>query len=206
MILLACYLIGSVPTAYIFVKLFHNKDITKEGSGNVGTLNAFSVSRSKIIAVIVLIIDFIKGFLPLMYISTALNLSTIGIFICAVLIIIGHNFSIWLSFRGGRGLATSAGVFAVFSYPLIIIWCIVWSMVFSFKRDVLFSNFFATLSLTFTSLIFKNLIFSFSSSVLSLESYNYFIAFTFVVTLLILSKHWSVLSKLFLINTAKSKS
>jgi glycerol-3-phosphate acyltransferase PlsY len=61
-----CYLIGSFPTGYFFVKTTCKKDITKEGSGNVGTLNAMKVSGSKTVGFIVFIIDFLKGAIPVL--------------------------------------------------------------------------------------------------------------------------------------------
>ncbi|HAX48012.1 MAG TPA: acyl-phosphate glycerol 3-phosphate acyltransferase, partial [Bacteroidetes bacterium] len=66
-IFVLCYLIGSFPTAYILVKLRSNKDLTKEGSGNVGTLNSFTVSKSKAIGITVLLIDILKGALPVYF-------------------------------------------------------------------------------------------------------------------------------------------
>ncbi|MCF8267770.1 MAG: glycerol-3-phosphate acyltransferase, partial [Ignavibacteriales bacterium] len=63
LIFIIAYLMGSFPTAYLLLKYRHGKDITKEGSGNVGALNSFEVTKSRMTGITVLLIDFAKGFL-----------------------------------------------------------------------------------------------------------------------------------------------
>ncbi len=109
-ILVAAYLIGSIPTSYLFGKA-KGIDLRKQGSGNVGATNALRVLGPKI-GIITLIIDIAKGFLPVHICRLILPASS-DIFLIAVGIsaISGHIFTIFLKFKGGKGVATSAGVF-----------------------------------------------------------------------------------------------
>lgn len=176
-------------------KALHGKDITKEGSGNVGTLNTFLVSKSKMLAVVVLILDFLKGFLPVIIMMFVLKLSMVDIFISSCFIIIGHNFSIWLKFKGGRGLASSSGIFIVLNYTLLITWCIVWLLFYAFKRDVLLSNLFATILIPVVAILFRRMYISAMLPFMPESSYGYFIVFLLIITLLILYKHRLVFTR-----------
>lgn len=190
-----CYLVGSIPNGYLLTKALHGKDITKEGSGNVGTFNTYFVSKSKMLAILVLLLDFLKGFLPVIAMLYVVKLGTVDIFFASCFIIIGHNFSIWLKFKGGRGLASSAGIFVVLNYTLLITWCIVWVIFFVFKRDVLISNIFATILIPIVAIVFRKIYISavFPSKLDS--SHVYFIVFLLVITALILYKHRFVFTK-----------
>lgn len=104
------YLLGSFPTAYILGKLTKGIDIRQHGSGNVGATNVFRVlGRGP--GIIVLIIDILKGVLAVWLIGDLLGLTEnyqrIILSLCAV---IGHNWTIFLGFKGGKGIATSLGV------------------------------------------------------------------------------------------------
>jgi len=108
--IVAAYLLGSIPFSYIFGKL-QGIDIRQHGSGNVGATNALRVLGTKI-GVITLLLDMGKGFV-------AVQLARIlmpGVFegyyvIIALVAITGHIFTLFLGFKGGKGVATSAGVF-----------------------------------------------------------------------------------------------
>ncbi|MCC7159698.1 MAG: glycerol-3-phosphate acyltransferase, partial [Ignavibacteria bacterium] len=143
-----CYLVGSFPTAYILVRLKSKKDITKEGSGNVGTLNSFEVSKSKRVLIAVLLIDILKGLLPAWILIYVMNVPFALVMLGMSGLIIGHNYPVWLKFTGGRGLATGTGIFLVINYFILIGWCVTWAVVFLFRRDVLIANTAATLSIT----------------------------------------------------------
>lgn len=112
------YLIGSIPTAYIVGKL--NKiDIRQHGSGNVGATNVYRVLGKKW-GSITFIFDFLKGFIPT-YISLKFFQNPYMIMLVGALSIIGHIFTLFLSFKGGKGVATSTGVFMVITpYTLIL--------------------------------------------------------------------------------------
>jgi acyl phosphate:glycerol-3-phosphate acyltransferase len=120
--ILTGYLIGSIPFAYIFAKWRTGKDLRREGSGNIGTLNSYEVTGSKMVGFLTLIFDVLKGVVPtwctMLYFSDALVLPL------AVAIIVGHCFPIWLRFKGGRGLATAAGVVLAVNWLLLILWIV----------------------------------------------------------------------------------
>src|SRR5947207_6616979 len=108
------YLLGSIPTGFLVAKA-RGVDIRTVGSGNIGATNAFRV-LGKGFGIFVLLVDALKGwvavqigaalvaqFIP----GVELNHLRITAGICAIL---GHNFTCWLNFKGGKGIATSAGV------------------------------------------------------------------------------------------------
>ena len=89
------YLIGSLPTAYILVKLKHGKNISEEGSGNIGAMNTYDVTDSKSDGIIVLLIDLLKGFIPVIWFVNYSGYDPEMILIPALFLLAGHNFSIW---------------------------------------------------------------------------------------------------------------
>ncbi len=102
------YLIGSFPTGVLVGKIFFHKDIRKYGSGNIGTTNAFRV-LGPVAGIIVFLIDFFKGTLATL-LPVLFNLGSH--YLCLVFglaAILGHAFSIFLKFKGGKAVATSAG-------------------------------------------------------------------------------------------------
>lgn len=106
-LLIISYLIGSIPFALIIGKTFFDIDIRNHGSGNIGTTNTFRILGKKA-GIIVLILDFLKGMIPVyiaMLVNTELPLILVGL--CAAL---GHVYSIFLKFKGGKAVATGAGV------------------------------------------------------------------------------------------------
>lgn len=118
------YVLGSLPTAFLIGKLFCGIDIRKHGSGNVGATNVFR-TIGKAWGTVVLLIDMVKGFLPTFLIAKLLfdPSSPIGMLgfqialgLCAI---VGHVWPVWLRFKGGKGVATSCGVFLGI-YPLAV--------------------------------------------------------------------------------------
>ena len=126
LIALGGYLLGSFPTAYLVVKYFANKNILEYGTGNVGTTNTLRATNSKALTAVVLASDMLKGAAGLfigVLIAWALGLdSDIGAAIGGILAVAGHNYSIYLKFKGGKGIATSAPILAFFTPWIIAIW------------------------------------------------------------------------------------
>ncbi|MCC6864902.1 MAG: glycerol-3-phosphate acyltransferase [Ignavibacteria bacterium] len=187
-----CYLIGSFPTAYILVKAKTNKDVTKEGSGNVGTLNSFQVSKSKFIGITVLFIDLLKGALPVYFLLFIMPQMYQTVMLGACAIILGHNYPIWLKFKGGRGLASGAGLFLVINFYILIGWCIVWLLMFLLKRKVLIANTAATFLLP-VFIFAVNFIAGFQVNT-NREGYEliYFTVYSLIITAIVLSRHTEV--------------
>ena len=106
---IASYLLGSIPTGYLFAKA-KGIDIRTVGSGNIGATNAFRV-LGKTIGITVLLIDLLKGFVACRYIAFGPTApSEAHQMIAGLFAILGHNYTCWLRFKGGKGIATSAGV------------------------------------------------------------------------------------------------
>ena len=192
LIVVLCYIIGSFPTAYLLVKYKTNKDLTKEGSGNVGTLNSFTVSKSKFIGIAVLLIDILKGILPVYFMMFIMPHPYQSVMLGACALILGHNYPVWLKFKGGRGLATGAGIFMVINYYIFIGWCIVWLLVFLVKRKVLIANTIATFLLPFYVLLINFFSFLVVNSNVQGFSLNYFTIYSIIITIIILSRHTEV--------------
>ena len=121
------YLLGSVPFGLVLTKIFLKKDIRKIGSGNIGTTNVLRTGN-KSLAVTTLILDLLKGYFSIIITLTYFeNLISYSALIC----FIGHIFSVWLKFKGGKGVATYLGVILALSYKFFIIFGISW-LVLSF--------------------------------------------------------------------------
>ena len=108
--IVAAYLLGSIPFSYIFGKL-QGIDIRQHGSGNVGATNALRVLGTKI-GVITLLLDMGKGFVAVQLARILMPDAFEGYYVIIALVAItGHIFTLFLGFKGGKGVATSAGVF-----------------------------------------------------------------------------------------------
>jgi glycerol-3-phosphate acyltransferase PlsY len=107
---LLAYVIGSIPIAYIFGRVLKKLDIREHGSGNMGATNAFRVlGRGPGTAVLVL--DIIKGMIPVTVIANAFGLGdSLSLLLIGVAAVAGHNWTCFLGFKGGKGMATSLGV------------------------------------------------------------------------------------------------
>lgn len=121
-VLLISYLLGSIPSSLWVGQIFHHTDIRKQGSGNLGTTNAFRILGWKS-GISVLIMDFMKGFIPSMWI--AMYAFPIGngpiappgweadaflMITCGLMAVVGHMFPIFANFKGGKGAATACGM------------------------------------------------------------------------------------------------
>ena len=103
------YLLGSIPTAFIFGRM-KGLDIRQHGSGNVGATNAFRV-LGKEIGIVVLLLDILKGALVPTLVAALFGIENIiSIVILCLIVVAGHNWTIFLQFKGGKGIATSLGV------------------------------------------------------------------------------------------------
>jgi glycerol-3-phosphate acyltransferase PlsY len=130
------YILGSLPTAFLLVRWKSRLDVRTAGSGNVGTLNSYQVTGSILVGGAVLAVDAAKG-LAAVLLSGLLTDHDFARQACAgASAILGHNFPVWLRFRGGRGLATAAGVVSVFAWPLILVWGVLWSLAYAILREV----------------------------------------------------------------------
>ncbi len=138
------YILGSFPTAYVLLKK-KGIDITKAGSGNVGAMNSYEVTNSKSTGVIVLLIDFLKGFLSVYIVGLIYPVNFVLQGVAMIFAIFSHCYNPWINFNGGRGLATAAGGIILIFYPLLLIWLILWAITYIMKKNIHISNLAATL-------------------------------------------------------------
>ena len=120
LLILFSYLIGSIPTGYLIAKHTMHIDIRERGSGNPGAANVYRIV-GKWAGVCTFLIDAIKGYVPVLLARHFCpDIYAIAI-VCGVVAILGHMWTIYLKFRGGKGVATSAGVFlALAPIPTIL--------------------------------------------------------------------------------------
>lgn len=159
MLYLAAYLIASIPFGVIIVKSLYSVDITKEGSKSIGATNVYRVLKNidlknaKKIAIITIICDVLKGFLPII-IAKFTGIDENVLWMMAVMAVLGHCFSAFLKFEGGKGVATSYGVFAAFLPIEVALSVVVWFFVGKFIKV----SSIASLSGIFTFLILSLII------------------------------------------------
>ena len=139
------YLLGSFPTAFLIMKKIRNLDITKTGTGNVGAMNAYEISNSKFIGLLIFLVDALKGLLIVYLIILFFPFHFVFPALALLFAVLGHCYSPWISFNGGRGLSTSLGGMLLISPLIPIIWGAAWVIFFIIKREIIISNFFATL-------------------------------------------------------------
>ncbi len=113
-IALASYLIGSIPTGYLLVRLTGHKDVRQFGSRSMGATNVLRVKGPKT-ALIVAAIDVLKGFLPA-FLALKYTGDPVFAAFCAFLSVVGHCFPFSIGFRGGKGVATSLGAYAAIAW------------------------------------------------------------------------------------------
>ena len=142
LIFIICYLIGSIPFGLILTKLFDNNDLRNIGSGNIGATNVLRTGN-KTLALLTLILDLSKSFIPLFIffklyphpiINDFFNLIIVDkiflILVFGYFFVLGHCFPIWLKFKGGKGIATSFGVILSIDFFIGLCLLTIWILVF----------------------------------------------------------------------------
>ena len=166
LVVVAAYLIGSINFAVIFSSLFLKKDVRKLGSGNAGTTNVMR-SAGFLPGALTFIFDALKGFAAV-YIGkvvfdnihtateSAWSMPIYGAYICGVACILGHVFPIFFQFKGGKGVATSVGIFSVCSPIAIISGLTVFAVSTLISKTVSLSSLLATVVVVVLSMIFRD--------------------------------------------------
>ena len=185
-----CYLLGSIPFAYLVPKLFGFGDIRKIGSGNPGTTNVLRTGN-KLLAIFVLIFDTLKGFIPLFYFKNYYSFENIIllqiqpeiiIYLICSFAIIGHIFPVWLKFKGGKGVATFIGYLFGANYFLALLFIFSWLTVAIISRYSSLSSIISLIIIPFISFYFFNII-----------TIN---ALIFIISFFIILKHYSNILRL----------
>jgi glycerol-3-phosphate acyltransferase PlsY len=185
-LLLISYLLGSVPFGYIVSKM-KGVDITKVGSKNIGMANVFR-NVGPVYGVIVLFLDAFKGFLPT-FMAINYKLLDYQVLMIGLASIIGHSFSVFLRFKGGKGVATSFGVFLAISPIISVIGLIIWII------SVLITRYSSLGSILAAFVVFvissSYLIFNFNFNIFMSEykGSKIFLISLIIVSFIILAKH-----------------
>jgi len=163
---LLAYLIGSIPTSFIFAKILKKTDIREHGSGNVGATNVFRVV-GKVPAILVLFLDIFKGFFAVYFLSDFFFNNAIGLgvgfeafrILLGLFVIGGHVWSVFLKFKGGKGVATTAGVLLVLAPKILLASLLVWIAVFIALRIVSAASIAAAVFLPVFAVLFRQSIY-----------------------------------------------
>ncbi len=130
------YLLGSVPWGLVLTKMAGMGDIREIGSGNIGATNVLRTGN-KFLAFLTLVLDASKGAVAALIF---MQFSEMAGLIAAFAAVLGHNFPVWLKFKGGKGVATTLGALLMVSWPVGVLTCCVWLVVAStFKYSSLAS-------------------------------------------------------------------
>jgi glycerol-3-phosphate acyltransferase PlsY len=135
------YLVGSIPFGYILVKSTEGKDIRSLGSGNIGATNVFR--RSRWAGILTFVLDAGKGYLAVVlagWLGGNLQWQAVA----ALAAIIGHVFTIWLRFKGGKGVATGFGAYLALSPPAVLTTLVLFVLILMLTRYVSLASIGAT--------------------------------------------------------------
>jgi len=151
------YLLGSIPFGYLLVRIFRGQDVRQTGSGNIGATNV-ARTGSKGLAIATLLLDALKGYAAVEFacwlagsrfargVSASINghnprvMDSQTIFLLAALAafcaILGHMFTVWLRFKGGKGVATAVGAFAALAPRAIVVALVLFLIVVALTRYI----------------------------------------------------------------------
>lgn len=138
------YLLGAIPTGYLLARL-KGVDIRKVGSGNIGATNVYRCI-GKSWGILTFVLDFLKGYLPAVIFPILFQRWSAGIsgahlsMLCGCMAVIGHNWPVYLRFRGGKGMATGAGALLGFAPLAMLIGVVGWLIFFLATRYVSLSS------------------------------------------------------------------
>ncbi|MCS7302940.1 MAG: glycerol-3-phosphate acyltransferase [Bacteroidota bacterium] len=139
------YLLGSIPTAWLLVRWVTGKDLRCEGSTNIGARNAYDVTGHAGLAIAIAVLDAAKGAAAVL-LARAISHEFLAVASAALSAVIGHNWSIFLRGRGGRGLATAAGIAAAVNWLPLVLWLLMYATgYFAIRRHVHVGNVAGTL-------------------------------------------------------------
>ncbi len=155
--LVVAYLLGSIPTGYVLVRVFRGEDIRDTGSGNIGATNV-ARTGSKGLGIATLVLDALKGLVAVMFAQhmaqwsgfpNGYNLAAIA----GLFAVLGHMFPVWLSFRGGKGVATALGVFLALMPLSTVIAVLIFAVIFAITRFVSLASIIAAAGISLLCII-----------------------------------------------------
>jgi glycerol-3-phosphate acyltransferase PlsY len=125
--LLVSYFLGAIPTSYLLSRLFAGIDLRQHGSGNLGATNLYRVLGWKY-AIPAALVDIAKGVVPVLVFAPQVSDSQLFALACGVAAIVGHVFSVFVGFKGGKGVATAAGVMLALAPIALLVSAAVWGV------------------------------------------------------------------------------
>lgn len=126
------YLLGSISSAILVCRIMGLPDPRGQGSGNPGATNVMRIGGKKA-AGITLLGDFLKGFIPV-YLANFLGMSSLSLALIGLAAFLGHLYPVFFEFKGGKGVATSAGVLLGFSWWLGLAFMVTWVLMYKFGK------------------------------------------------------------------------
>jgi len=132
---IGAYLLGSIPFGYLIVKMGSGSDVRGAGSGNIGATNVTRVA-GKAAGLATLLLDIGKGYFAVWLAMRWSHGNIRWMMAAGVAVVLGHTFSCWLRFRGGKGVATGLGVFLAIAWQAVLATLLVWLVVVAFWRYV----------------------------------------------------------------------
>jgi glycerol-3-phosphate acyltransferase PlsY len=125
--LLASYFLGAIPTSYLLSRFFAGIDLRRQGSGNLGATNLYRVLGWRY-AVPAALVDIAKGLIPVVVFAPRETPSQMFALACGIAAIVGHVFSVFVRFKGGKGVATAAGVMLGLTPLALAVSALVWAV------------------------------------------------------------------------------
>ena len=177
LIIFLCYLIGSIPFGLVLTKIFRKSDPRSAGSKNIGATNVLRL-HGKIFGVLTLILDILKAFLPLFLVSSY-NYEIVTF--CSLSIFVGHIYSFWLKFKGGKGIAVFIGILTQYSFFYCLIFIFSWLIIFLLFRYSSLAALIASIILLIVASLFSN---------------NYELGSIIFINFMIFVKHWENILRL----------
>ena len=135
LVFLGSYLAGAIPFGYLLYRLRTGRDIRGEGSGNIGATNVARRAGAAL-GVLTLVLDFLKGLVAVVVTRRLTNDDPWAIALACVAAMVGHIFTVFLRFRGGKGVATAVGVFVAVAPRAVLIAVVVFAVVLAVFRYV----------------------------------------------------------------------
>ncbi len=172
LMIIVSYLIGSIPFGYMLYYLKYKEDIRTKGSGNPGGTNVFREGGAAL-GILTTLLDISKSFIPVLLVKNHLGLSD-TVFIIWLSVVVGHMFSIFLKFKGGKGVAATFGGVLAIDYRIFLILAVIYIAIIVFTKI--------------------SSIGSLSSSIILILCYYYFygmknIVFIFIIVIFIFIRH-----------------
>jgi len=130
---IVAYALGSIPFGLLIVKARGGPDIRAVGSGNIGAANV-SRNAGRFAGILTLLLDAAKGYLAVWLAARWTNGNIRWMMVAAILAVVGHVFTMWLNFQGGKGVATGLGVFLPICWQAVVAAAVLWLIVVVFWR------------------------------------------------------------------------